>query len=261
MSTKKRVIAYIDGFNLYYGVRAASRDSDRLWLNNGGEPAMCLGRSLYWLDIRKMVLSQLQQHQQLVTIKYFSAPRIVPKRVAVNPDAFVESNERQRLYLEGIRTLAQVEVVLGWYAEKDPWKCACGTQTPVFEEKVTDVNIAVHLLEDAYHDRYDQAMVFSADADLVPAVQAAKRAGKEVILVLPPGRKRAQHLRNVANQTRNIKIRSVRQMLLAKEIETGHGRRIACPDRWLPAVGWVWGGDWRCEGASNTPCPGHDGGG
>lgn len=256
MSTKKRVIAYIDGFNLYYGIRAASRDSDRLWLINGGDPSQCLGRSLYWLDVRKLVLSQLQKHQELAAIKYFSAPRIVPKRVVVNPDEFVESNERQRLYLEGIRTLAQVEVVLGWYAEKDPWRCECGIQTPVFEEKVTDVNIAVHLLEDAYHDRYDQAMVLSADADLVPAVQAAKRAGKEVILVLPPGRKRAQHLRNVASHTRNIKIRSVRQMLLPERIDAGHGRTIACPVRWLPTGSWVWGEDWRREGTSNNPSPG-----
>jgi uncharacterized LabA/DUF88 family protein len=45
----------------------------------------------------------------------------------------------------------------------------------IYEEKETDVSLAVSLLEDAAMDRYDVALLFSADSDLCPAVRAVRR--------------------------------------------------------------------------------------
>ena len=39
-------------------------------------------------------------------------------------------------------------------------------------EKMTDVNIATHLIIDAFQDRYDMAMLISGDSDLVPPIKA-----------------------------------------------------------------------------------------
>ena len=44
-----------------------------------------------------------------------------------------------------------------------------------YEEKETDVNIAIAMLTDAVRDVYDIALLVSADSDLRPAVGAVKR--------------------------------------------------------------------------------------
>ena len=52
--TKQRVIAYIDGFNLFYS---------------------CLkGTSYKWLDLEKFCKFYPKPNLELVTVKYFSAP-------------------------------------------------------------------------------------------------------------------------------------------------------------------------------------------
>ena len=46
------------------------------------------------------------------------------------------------------------------------------------EEKGTDVNLAVHLLNDAWLDSYDCAVVVSNDSDLAEAMRLAKERNK-----------------------------------------------------------------------------------
>jgi uncharacterized LabA/DUF88 family protein len=57
-------------------------------------------------------------------------------------------------------------------------------------EKMSDVNIAVELLSDAHRDRFDTALLVSADSDLRGPVEAVLRefAGKRVVVVFPPSR-------------------------------------------------------------------------
>jgi hypothetical protein len=60
---KQKVIAYIDGFNFYYGLRQYP------W------------KKYYWLDIVKLIESFLHSNQELIAVKYFSArPTDVDKR-------------------------------------------------------------------------------------------------------------------------------------------------------------------------------------
>ena len=47
----QRVVAYVDGFNLYYGLR------DKRW------------KRFYWLNIQSMVQNLLKPHQILVSTK------------------------------------------------------------------------------------------------------------------------------------------------------------------------------------------------
>ena len=51
----QRVIAYIDGFNLYFGLKAMG------W------------RRYYWLDLFKLSRNLLKTNQELVAVKYFTA--------------------------------------------------------------------------------------------------------------------------------------------------------------------------------------------
>ena len=51
-------------------------------------------------------------------------------------------------------------------------KCSeCGHVRKGHEEKETDVNIAVAMLNGAYHNEYDHAYWVSRDSDLTPVVR------------------------------------------------------------------------------------------
>jgi hypothetical protein len=50
----ERVVAYIDGYNLYYGLRTKG------W------------KWFYWLNVRAMAQLLLKSHQGLVNTKYFT---------------------------------------------------------------------------------------------------------------------------------------------------------------------------------------------
>ena len=242
LGPSKRVLAYIDGFNVYYGLKHASRDADSLHLRHGGDPRACLGRSLSWLDMQSLVLSQLKRSERCDGIYYFSAPRGVPERVAVsNRQHYIDSNERQRVYLEALSSLPLVEIVLGWYSENDPHTCRrCGAQWPRFEEKVTDVNIATRLVVYAYENAFDAAYVISGDADLVPALQVLRRLGKTVILGLFPGRKRAQQLRECAHDVRGMKIKRLRERQLPEVVQRPGLAPLRRPAHWRVPNGWPW---------------------
>lgn len=55
LQKKERVIAYIDGFNLYFGIKEAGFDNCK------------------WLDIKKLVQGLLKPNQVLVDVKYFTS--------------------------------------------------------------------------------------------------------------------------------------------------------------------------------------------
>jgi uncharacterized LabA/DUF88 family protein len=56
------------------------------------------------------------------------------------------------------------------------------------EEKGSDVNLAVHLLNDAWQDLFEAAAVVSNDTDLVTPVRMVARKRKRPVFILCPGR-------------------------------------------------------------------------
>lgn len=76
----QRVMAYLDGFNLFYGLR------DSGW------------RRYYWLNPSALVSNLLRPGQQLMGVRYFTA-RITPS--TADPGKHL----RQQTYLEAIGTL------------------------------------------------------------------------------------------------------------------------------------------------------------
>jgi hypothetical protein len=63
-----------------------------------------------------------------------------------------------------------VRLIEGRFQDK-PRECLnCGDRWIVYEEKETDVNIAIAMVEDAARDAYDSAILISADSDLRPVV-------------------------------------------------------------------------------------------
>ena len=158
---KERVIVYVDGFNLYFGMLEAG------FLN------------CKWLNINKLANNLLQINQELVEIKYFTS------RVSNNPD----KQKRQTTYIEALESVG-IKIFYGHY-QSDTTECRqCGNIWPTFHEKMTDVNIATQMMIDAFQDRYDMAMLISGDSDLVPPIKAIHELfkNKRVFVAFPPKR-------------------------------------------------------------------------
>jgi uncharacterized LabA/DUF88 family protein len=113
-------------------------------------------------------------------------------------------------------------------------KCPlCKKTSKTFEEKETDVNIAIQLLEQALRDTYDTAIILSGDSDLLPALRATKRnfPAKYFGIVIPPGRQ-AELLKKEADFHRKIKYKHLDSCRLPDSISLGGGNTLECPMKW-----------------------------
>jgi uncharacterized LabA/DUF88 family protein len=161
MAEMRRVVAYIDGFNLYHAIDDLKQPH------------------LKWLDLHKLCRDMLRAREHLTEVHYFSA------YATWRPAAYA----RHREY---VKALAQTGVTpcMAKFKEK-PRRCSrCGATWTSHEEKETDVNIAIKIVEAALTDAFDRAILISADSDLGPALRMARRhrPDKELFIVAPPGR-------------------------------------------------------------------------
>jgi uncharacterized LabA/DUF88 family protein len=110
-------------------------------------------------------------------------------------------------------------------------QATCRQTYTTHEEKETDVNIGVHLMADALANRFDRALVVSADTDLNAAVALTRleAPGKQVVIVAPPGRKG----RNSAALFEITKGR-IRSSLLPALITLQDGRSVNRPSEYDP---------------------------
>lgn len=208
-----RTIFYIDGLNLYYG---AVRPT----------PA------LKWLDIEHFC-RLLRPHDDIQLIRYFSALVAGPGRT------------NQEAYLRALATTPLVEIILGKFKNKNV-KCGVGACTAAAaskwytmpEEKRTDVNIAVFMLDDAYRDACDQAIIFSGDSDLVPAVSMVRQRfpSKKIIVYVPsqnPTRGAAVELRTSAHIHRTLPALLLSKSQFPDRLPDGAGGFISRPAAWV----------------------------
>jgi len=149
---KKRCFVYVDGFNLYYG--ALEPHPEWKWLN------------------LQSLFEALRPDEEVVAIKYFTA--------LVEPDRHLSpKRDRQRAYFKALATLPKLQRIEGKYQLRQVTcrAAACPRQLQYLspEEKKTDVNMAVNLIDDALHDRGDSFVIVSGDSDLEPAVDWVRK--------------------------------------------------------------------------------------
>lgn len=201
-----RLVAYVDGFNLYFGLK------DKGW------------KRFYWLNIQKLCINLLKFNQNLVTTKYFTA------RITDPPD----KQKRQSTYIEALSLLNNFEIFFGKY-QLNSWKCnKCLSQFDVPNEKMTDVNIAVELLTDAFQNKFDVALVISADSDLVAPIKKTKELfpSKRIVIAFPPKR-HSVTLTEVADACFTIGRKKIADSLFPQRIQKPDGFIIECPQRWM----------------------------
>lgn len=188
VSVRPRAILYVDGFNLYYG---ALKGTPHKWLN-----PLQLGRLVF-------------QNFDFVGVRYCSAA------VSARPSD-PQQPLRQDLYFRALATVPEITVTLGNFLvstprmmEHPPTVPPRFVQVVKTEEKGSDVNLATHLLCDAYEGLFDIAVVVTNDSDLVmPIQQVRQRLGKKVFLLCPRQRASFELQKNVDG------VRHIRQGVL-----------------------------------------------
>ena len=205
VANKLRIIAYVDGYNIYYGLK----DSNL--------------RHLYWLNIKKLCTLLLKQNQRLVHVKYFTAKISAPE----------SKRKRQLAFLEALGTLADFEIYYGQLISQMSTCVKCGNQWPKYEEKMTDVNIATQMLIDAFADNFDYALLISADSDLVPPVRAicSLFPHKKVIVAFPPGRA-SKNLGKSSDITMHLRKSLLKKSQFPNTVIKPGGYELKRPQKW-----------------------------
>ena len=160
---------YIDGLNLYNGLKSAGL------------------RKYCWLNLEELSKLLLKPNQKLNQIKYFTS--------IVYPDNNLDNyglNKymRQSRYLKALKTLDSLEIILGRHQENIIQCNNCGHATSKYNEKMTDVKIAVEMLKDTFQKNCTTQILITGDTDLVPVTEAIYNlSGIKLIIFAPPYRR------------------------------------------------------------------------
>jgi len=162
-----KAIAYVDGFNLYYG---ALRNTPYRWLDIG---SLC--RKLLPPTMARPAHGE-HEPVEFMGIKYFTAP-IKPQFENDHGPA------HQAAYMAALREHLKELLTIheGYYQKQkvrmptvDPLHHGNTVEVWKSEEKGSDVNLAVCLVTDAFLGRFDVALVVSNDSDLGMAIELAR---------------------------------------------------------------------------------------
>jgi len=206
-----RVIAYVDEFNLYHGLRARFQ------------------HRYLWLDLAELV-RRLRPHDTIVAVRYFTA--------LVRNDPLAEA--RQQLYLSTLAAHSGplLNIVHGRFQAKHQECRGCGAAWISYEEKETDVNIAVSLVADAASAAADLALLISADSDLCPAIRTTRAVSATVgsrlgiVAVFPP-RRYSHELEVLIPGAFTLAQADIRNSLLPEVVTDQHtGRKYSRPPKW-----------------------------
>lgn len=200
---QERVAVYVDGFNMYHALDDLKRPH------------------LKWLNLRRLAeLLISRQTQRIVRVCYFSA---APEHF--QNTASVDKLLRHRAYTAALEAKG-VECIMGNFAErtrtyrdgarfKATWKG--------HEEKQTDVALAVNLLNDAYQDVFDRALVVCVDTDQLPAYKMVRDLfpEKKVVCVSPPKRPHLAEIKAATSALARVKTSQLEKSLFGREVRLG----------------------------------------
>ncbi len=194
-----RVCVYIDGFNLYHAIHNLKDNR------------------LKWLNLKALIGFFLDPNvHRLQEVYYFSA------FATWKPDA----HTRHIAYEKALK-ISGVKTIMGKFKNKDRSCNNCGATWIGHEEKETDVNIALYLLNDAYQDKYDEAIIISQDSDLFPAIKLVKQhfPAKSIKIITPPNMWHSKEMAQVVGKKKLGKIQQIHieRSLFPEEIKDSHG--------------------------------------
>jgi uncharacterized LabA/DUF88 family protein len=196
-----KVACYIDGFNLFHAIESL------------GE------KHLQWLDLTALAQSLCRSNERLVKVAYFSAfATWLPGPYA-----------RQRQYVAALRQTG-VMCHMARFNQRQVSCKSCGVSWIKHEEKETDVHVSLSLLEDAFDNIFDRAIIISADSDHAPAIRrvSVRFPEKQLFLATPPGRHHAaRELLKLCGSNTPVTKGRLARCLLPDQISDEDGNTVA----------------------------------
>ena len=215
-------IVYVDGFNLYF----------RLLQKRP---------TLKWLNVKALAERVLRPTNQLVAVRYYTA-RVSGRLSPQGPG-------RQQLYLDALATVPEISVHMGAFLSSE--KFAGLVHPPDFrpvltlpppwpdvvkvlkvEEKGSDVNLACHLLLDAFQDKFDGAAVLSNDSDLVEPMRIATQILGKPVGLLSPVNNPNPELSRVSSFIRRISVSDLAAAQFPNPLPRAGHADLLKPDAW-----------------------------
>ena len=182
----RRTTVYIDGFNLYH--------------------RLLKGSPYKWLDLRAMCSHLLPDPHVITRIKYFTA--------LVSGRNDVDTPIRQKTYLRAIQShIPILEIYYGKFMTHEVMaKLVTSINGQPYariyktEEKGSDVNMAVHILNDAWLNEYDSAVIISNDSDIAESLRLVRaQHPKKILGLLSPVNAPSKELQKNVNFTKIIR--------------------------------------------------------
>jgi uncharacterized LabA/DUF88 family protein len=210
-----RTIGFIDGFNLYHALVSENHAGIRPYA------------TFRWLNYWKLTECFLHPGDVLKAVYYFTS------YAAWNTPLGKQKKEKHIRLVEA-QTHLGVQVVFGRFRPvTKQCRASCKQLYKTYEEKRTDVNIAVTIVELAAKREFDKAILISADSDLLPALEAAKRLNSAIsFTVVTPIGHPGKALSNAANFCKRMKIKHLRRSLLPPTLILQNGKQITAPTGW-----------------------------
>ncbi len=207
-----RTFIYVDGFNLYN--RALK------------------GTAHKWLDLRALSRNLLGPENDIQAIRYYTA------RVSGSRDP--EQPRRQQMYLRALGTMPGVSIHLGKFLPKTITRPLVNpipgrsrfVEVHTIEEKGSDVNLATHLVRDAFRDSFDVAVVLSKDTDLVEPIRVVRYEVGKTVGLFCPDHSVPEPLRGVASFVRHITPSRLSACQFSNPIISKDGVKLFKPTTW-----------------------------
>lgn len=193
-----RTIVLIDGFNLYHAIASLHRPE------------------LKWVDLRALSGVFINTSlEKLDEVFYFTAyAEHVAPSVLQAQKAFIKALE-----------ITAVQPILGFFKKKDRKCPSCSHKWSSHEEKETDVNIASYLIDLAYQDRFDRALIISNDSDLSPAIRLVRKRfpTKRITTIAPPNYYHSNELIQASSDKARVRLEHLEQSLLPDLVKDSLG--------------------------------------
>lgn len=200
--------------------------------------------SCKWLNPLALAASVLQPKNQIIRLNYYIA-RVSAR--AHDPQA----PARQATYLSALGTIPEIAIHEGSFITSNPWMSLTvplearpngyvwNEPAPALvrvvksEEKGSDVNLAAHLVRDAFTDAFDVAAIITNDTDLVEPIRIAVQEARKVVGLLAPVKFPSQSLMNVASFYRHIRPQHLRRSQLQNPLPVMGGIDLQKPATWV----------------------------
>ena len=211
-SNMSRVIALVDGFNLYHSIKDIQLD---------------IGVCLKWLDIYSLCKSYIPlviRNANLTQVYYFTA-----LATHLNDPAVIARHKAYITCLEATGVITEY----GRFKPKDVICPACNTSFVKNEEKETDVRIATKICHLLGCKMCEAILLVTGDTDLAPSIEHANQCfpGK-VICFAFPYRRASYRLQQIAPGSFKMNRKNYANHQLPDPFPLSSGNPISKPSTW-----------------------------